>query len=305
MSENTPKTSSTSRRNWLKTGVAASAATFLGAPAILTPSSARAADVYKAKKGNINQSLVHWCYAPHMSVEAMARLAVRLGCKSIELAAPKHWPVLKKHGLVCAISGSHGFAKGFAHKEEHAECIESLRKSIDLTADAGFPNVITFSGMRRGLAIDECQKNMVAGLKKIVGYAEKKKVDICLEMLNSKVDESMKGHPDYMCDKIEYAVEVCEKVGSERMKILFDVYHVQIMQGDVIRRIQQYHQYVSHYHTAGNPGRGELDNAQEINYPGIMKAIAATGYKGHVGQEFIPTRDATQGLSEAVKLCDV
>jgi hydroxypyruvate isomerase len=260
---------------------------------------------YKIAHERIQQSVVHWCFNP-MPVNELAAAAARMGLKSVELVAPEHWPTLKKHGLVCAISGSHGFAKGFAHKEEHAECLASLRKSIDATSEAGFASVITFSGFRRGIDIDEGQKNMVAGLKQIVGHAEKQKVTLCLEMLNSRVDVEMKGHPDYFCDKIELAVDVCKRIGSPRMKVLFDIYHVQIMQGDVIVRLKQYAEYIGHYHTAGVPGRNELDDTQELNYPAIMKAIAATGYKGYVGQEYIPTwPDKIASLGHGVRLCDV
>lgn len=260
---------------------------------------------YRIVNGRINQSVVHWCFKP-MSVEALAAAAAKMGMKSVELVPPSDWPVLKKHGLICAISGSHGFAKGFAHKEEHAECLAKLRESIDATSEAGFPNVITFSGFRRGLDDDEGLKNMVDGLKQIVGHAEKKKVTVCLEMLNSRVSENMKGHPDYMCDRIEWAGEVCKRIGSPRMKILYDIYHVQIMQGDVIARIREFHEYIGHYHTAGVPGRGELDDRQELNYAPIMKAIVATGYQGYVGQEFIPTgTDMVAALGQAVRLCDV
>ncbi len=271
------------------------------------PSVVRAADesqVYTAKNGRIQQSVIHWCFKP-MPVEELANHAARMGLKSVELVAPENWPTLKKLGLICAISPSHGFTKGFAHKEEHAECLEVLRKQIDLTSEAGFPNIITFSGFRRGISDEEGMKNMVEGLKQIAGHAEKKKVTVCLEMLNSRVNIEMKGHPDYFCDKIEMAVDVCKQVGSKRVKVLFDIYHVQIMEGDIIARIKQYHPYIGHYHTAGVPGRNELDDTQEINYVPIMKAIAETGYKGYVGQEFIPTRDKALALNEAVKLCDV
>jgi len=259
---------------------------------------------YTAKNGRIQQSVIHWCFKP-MPVEELANHAARMGLKSVELVAPEYWPTLKKLGLICAISPSHGFTKGFAHKEEHAECLDVLRKQIDLTSEAGFPSIITFSGFRRGISDEEGMKNMVEGFKQIVGHAEKKKVTVCLEMLNSRVNIEMKGHPDYFCDKIEMAVEVCKRVGSERMKVLFDIYHVQIMEGDIIARIKQFHPYIGHYHTAGVPGRNELDETQEINYVPIMKAIVETGYKGYVGQEFIPTRDKALALNEAVKLCDV
>ena len=166
-------------------------------------------------------------------------------------------------------------------------------------------SVITFSGFRRELTTDDGVKNMVAGLKKIVGYAEQKNVTLCLEMLNSRVPIEMKGHPDYFCDDMDLTIDIIKQVGSPKLKVLFDVYHVQIMQGDVIARIKQYHEFVGHYHTAGNPGRNEIDDTQEINYPGIMRAIAETKYDGYVGQEFIPLRDPVASLSEAARLCDV
>jgi hydroxypyruvate isomerase len=291
------------RRNAIKRmggGMALSAAATL-------PSIVNATDepqLYTAKNGRIQQSVIHWCFKP-MPVEELAGHAARMGMKSVELVTPEYWPKLKQLGLICAITPSHGFAKGFAHKEEHAECLATLRKSIDASSEAEFPNVITFSGFRRGISDEEGMKNMVEGLKQIVGHAEKKKVTLCLEMLNSRVNIEMKGHPDYFCDKIEKAVDVCKRVGSERMKVLFDIYHVQIMEGDIIARIKQFHPYIGHYHTAGVPGRNELDDTQEINYVPIMKAIVETGYKGYVGQEFIPTRDKALALNEAVKLCDV
>ncbi len=260
---------------------------------------------FKIAHGRITQSAAHWCFKP-MDVETLAAGAARMGFKSVELIGPADWKPLEKHGLICAITPSHGFVKGFAHTEEHDECIAALHKSIDATSDAGFPNVITFSGMRRGLAEDQGMKNMVAGLKRIVGHAEKKKVTICLEMLNSRVAIEMKGHPDYMCDKIEWAVEVCRQIGSPRMKVLFDIYHVQIMQGDVIARIKQFHEYIAHYHTAGVPGRNEIDDSQELSYPAIMRAIVDTGYRGFVGQEFIPRNsDMLASLAQAGRLCDV
>lgn len=266
--------------------------------------SASQENLYRAKSNRINQSVIYWCFKP-MAVQELAGHAATMGIKSVELVPSENWPMLKKLGLICAMTPSHGFAKGFAHKEEHAECLETLRKRIDDSAEAGFPNVITFSGFRRGISDDEGMKNMVDGLKQIVGQAEKKKVNLCLEMLNSRVNIEMKGHPDYFCDKIESAVEVCKRVGSERMKVLFDIYHVQIMEGDLITRIKECAPFIGHYHTAGVPGRGELDNTQEINYTAVMNAIVDTGYKGYVGQEFIPIRDTVASLNEAVKLCDV
>jgi hydroxypyruvate isomerase len=290
-----------SRRKLLKR--AAGAAVVAGA-VLPRLGAAEAGGVYKAKNNRIRQSVVHWCFRP-MTVEDLAAASARMGIQSVELVGPEHWGTLKKHGLICAISGSHGFAKGFAHTEEHEQCIAALRKSIDATAAEGWPSVITFSGFRRGISDEQGVKNTVAGLKKIVGYAEQKKVTVCLEMLNSRVDVEMKGHPDYFCDDIDKSVEICRQVGSERMKVLFDIYHVQIMHGDVITRIKKHAPYIGHVHTAGVPGRNEIDDTQEINYPPIMKALVEAGYKGYVGQEFIPLRDKVASLAQSVRICDV
>ncbi|HEV2971590.1 MAG TPA: TIM barrel protein [Pirellulales bacterium] len=293
-------------RRALLAGAAGLTAAASGLTGVGSALAATAADAdFKIANGRINQSVIHWCFKP-MPVETLAAGAARLGLKSLELVPPADWPTLKKLGLTCAISPGHGFVKGFAHKEEHDECVAILRKSIDATSDAGFPSVITFSGMRRGISDDEGLANMVAGLKKIVGYAEARNVTLCLEMLNSRVNIEMKGHPDYFCDKIEMAVEVCKRIGSPRMKVLFDIYHVQIMEGDIIARIKQYHEFIGHYHTAGVPGRNELDESQELFYPPIMRAIVETGYQGYVGQEFIPKKpDALASLAQAARLCDV
>jgi hydroxypyruvate isomerase len=181
-----------------------------------------------------------------------------------------------------------------------------LRQRIDESAEFGCPSVITFTGMREDIPDDVGIENCVKGFKQIIGHAEKKKVDLCLEMLNSRVgDHPMKGHPGYQGDHTDYCVEIITRVGSERMTLLFDVYHVQIMDGDVIRRLRQHKDVIGHVHTAGNPGRGELDDTQEINYRPIMQALADVGYKGYVGQEFIPTRDPLAGLRQAVEVCDV
>ena len=293
--------STMSRRKLIKSVTGAAVAATAMLPRIAT---AAGEPIYRAKNNRIQQSVVHWCFKP-MSVEELAIESVRMGIKSVELVGTEHWATLKKHGLSCAISGSHGFSKGFAHREEHEQCIAALRKSIDATAAEGWPSVITFSGFRRGISEEQGIKNMVDGLKKIVGYAEQKKVTLCLEMLNSRVDVEMKGHPDYFCDDIERSVEICRQVGSERMKVLFDIYHVQIMHGDVITRLKKHAPYIGHYHTAGVPGRAEIDDTQEINYPPIMKAIVETGYKGFVGQEFIPVRDKVASLAQSVRICDV
>jgi hydroxypyruvate isomerase len=257
-----------------------------------------------AVKGRIKQSVVSWCYEP-MKLETLARHAAAIGLQAIENVEPKDWGILKQHGLVCAMTVGHLFVDGMNRKENHPMCLDKLKAAIDANGEAGFPNVITFSGMRRGMPDDVGLENTVLGLKQVIGQAERKKVTLCLEVLNSRVDAEMKGHPDYMCDKVEWAVEVCKRVASERMKILFDIYHVQIMEGDIIARIRQFHPYIGHYHVAGVPGRNEIDDTQEINYPAIIRAIVATGYTGFVGQEFIPTGDPIESLRNAVRICDV
>ena len=235
----------------------------------------------------------------------MCQVARQLGCVSVELVDPKDWPTLRSHGLVCAIALSHWFDKGMNNPKYQEMCIDKIRTAIDACAENGFPNVLTFTGFREDIPDDVGAKNCVAGYKKIIGHAEKKKVNLCLEMLNSRVSEEMKGHPGYQGDHTDYCMQIIRQVGSERMKLLFDVYHVQIMDGDVIQRIRRYADAIGHVHTTGNPGRGELDDTQEINYRPIMKTLVDVGYKGYVGQEFIPTRDPLRGLREAVTLCDV
>jgi len=296
-----------SRRGLLRGGAAVAAAASLAAPAIVLGGERR--DERKkgkpaALKGRIRQSVCPWCFAP-MSLEDLARNAAAMGIQSVELVPPKDWSILKKYGLICALTSSHGFVEGWNRKENHAMCEEKVKEAIDATSAAGFPSVITFSGFRKGMPDDVGLDNTIEGIKKVIGYAENKKVNLVFEVLNSRVDVAMKGHPDYMADHVEWAVELCKRIASQRMKILFDIYHVQIMEGDLIARIRQYHQHIGHYHTAGVPGRNEIDDTQEINYPAVMRAIAETKYTGYVGQEFIPTRDPMTSLREAVRICDV
>jgi hydroxypyruvate isomerase len=283
-------------------------ATALAAGAALAAeASARADDNanWKVEHGRIKQSVVHWCFNP-MSVEQLARAATAMGLKSVELVDPKHWPLLKDLGLTCAIASSHGFVKGWNHKENWDFCREKITAAIEAAAAFGCPSVITFSGMRDGISDEEGLANCIAGLKTVIGLAEKKNITLCLEPLNTRVNVEMKGHPGYQCDTIEWGAKVCDGVGSPRMKLLFDIYHTQIMQGDVIVRLRQFKDYLGHIHTAGVPGRNELDDTQEINYPAVMKAIADLGYQGFVGQEFIPTwPDKIAALRHAARLCDV
>ncbi len=261
-------------------------------------------------KGRIRQSVVSWCFAKHWSVEETCRQAKRLGCSSVELIDSKHWPTLKSFGLTCAISGirveGRPFVKGFNNPEYHRWLSKATMRAIDESAEFGCPNVIAFTGYEESFSLEEGAANCVEGFKKVVGHAERKGVVVCLEMLNTRDgSDPDKGHPGYQGDHIDYCLDIVKRVSSPNLKLLFDVYHVQIMDGDVIRRIGECGEFIGHVHTAGNPGRGELDASQEINYPPIMKKLLEIGYEGFVGQEFIPTRDPVEGLAEAVELCDV
>lgn len=289
---------SLSRRDVLRRAVAGAA--LVGAYGAVGSANAQAG----ATEGNLKQSIVYWCFEKYWDLPNVCRAARQLDCKSVELVDPKHWPMLKQHGLVCALASSHWFDKGMNNPEYHEMCLAKMRQSIDDCADFGFPNVITFTGLAEDIPPDEGANNCIAAYKKVIGYAEKKRVNICLEILNSRVAVEMVGVPGYQGDHTDYCMDIVKRVGSPRMKLLFDVFHVQIMDGDIISRIRQHKDYIGHYHTAGNPGRHELDDTQEINYRAIFEAIAATGYAGYIGHEFIPTRDPLKGLKEAVALCN-
>lgn len=258
------------------------------------------------QRGRIRQSVMAWCFNPMNALE-LARHGRRIGLVAIEGLDVALYPKIRELGLDVSLVSSHGFKLGMCNPMQHQHCVDILRERIDLAADAGYKRVITFTGMLpEGMARDEAFQHCVDGFKKIVGHAEKKNVTLCLEHLNSRDDtHPMKGHPGYQGDHVDYCMDIIKQVGSPRFGLLFDIYHVQIMDGDIIRRIRQCGEAINHVHTAGNPGRGELDAAQEINYPPCMKALVEIGYKGYVGQEFIPTRDPLAGLTEAVKLCDV
>lgn len=251
------------------------------------------------KNDRINQSVSKWCYGK-FSLDEMCQIGKKMGLKAIDLLSPNDFPTLKKHGLVCSMINTHDLRKGLNRKENHERCLAQIRSAIDAAAEYEFPNVITFPGNRAGMPDDVGIENMTTALKQIAGYAERKKVTICIEYLNSKVN-----HKDYMFDKMAWGVEVCKRVGSERVKVLYDIYHAQIMEGDIIRTIQDYHEYIGHYHTGGNPGRNEIDETQELYYPAIMHAIVKTNYNGYVAHEFIPKRDPIESLAYAVRICDV
>jgi hydroxypyruvate isomerase len=251
------------------------------------------------KNGRINQSVSRWCYNK-IPLDEFCEVAKKMGLKGIDLMGPKDFPTLKKHGLICTMIETHSLTEGINDKKNHTACLDQIRTAITAAAEYGFPNVISFPGNRGGISDAEGIENSVAALKQVAGYAEEKKVTICLEYLNSKVN-----HKDYMFDNMAWGVEVCKQVGSERVKILYDIYHAQIMEGDIIRTIQNNSQYIGHYHTGGNPGRHEIDETQELYYPAIMKAIVETGYQGYVAHEFTPIRDPLTSLAQAVKICDV
>jgi hydroxypyruvate isomerase len=299
-----------SRRRWLQ----ATSGVFVGATmagAVGGRSTAAAPTEAAVRNGNIKQSIVQWCFSEYWTPEELIPLARQLGCGSVELLAPKYFPLLKEHGMQCAIAsvdlgGDPPFTKGMNNPKYRPLVLKATRDAIDAAAEFGFRRVISFTGMREDIPDDVGADNCVESFKQVIRYAEQKNVTLCLEMLNTRDDSHpMKGHPGYQGDNTEYCIDIIKRVGSPNLKLLFDIYHVQIMDGDVIRRIRQHGEYLGHIHTAGNPGRGELDDAQEINYKAVMQALLDVKYDGFVGQEFIPTRDPLAGLQQAIAVCDV
>ncbi|ACB75646.1 hydroxypyruvate isomerase family protein [Opitutus terrae] len=245
-------------------------------------------------------SVCRWCYNK-IPLEELARAAKEIGLHSVELLGPDEWPVVQRHGLTCAMAnGTTTIPRGLNRLEHHADYVPSMIERIRAVAAAGLPNVIVFSGNRDGMPDEQGLENCAIALKQLVGEAEKQRVTICMELLNSKVN-----HKDYMCDHTAWGAELVRRVSSERFKLLYDIYHMQIMEGDVIRTIQENHAFIGHYHTGGNPGRNEIDETQELYYPAIMRAIKATGFTGFVAQEFIPKRDPLTSLRDAVQRCSV
>ncbi len=273
-------------------------------------------------KGRIQHSVVFWCFnagGEQWMIEQTCAHARSLGCKSVEVCGPETWDTLKQYGLTCALApnGMPGapFVKGLNNTTYHDEVISVMSRMIDDCAAANVPSVIAFTGYKwrnaedpasGALSLEEGADNCIVGLKKLAVHAEKMGVTVCLEHLNTRDgSHPMKGHPGYQGDDIDYVADIVRRVGSPRVKLLFDIYHVQIMHGDVIRRIEECQDVIGHVHTAGNPGRGELDDNQEIHYPPIMRKLLEIGYTGYVGHEFIPTRDPLAGLRQAVQVCDV
>lgn len=305
------------RRDFLK-----SAATFGGAAACLHLGTTYVPAQDLTLKGRIQHSVVFWCFnvgGDKWTIEQTCAHAKSLGCKAVEICGPETWDTLKRHGLTCAIApnGMPGapFMKGLNNPAYQAEVIAVTSRMIDACAAAMVPNVIAFTGYKwknaedsasGEISLTEGADNCVAGLKQLAVHAERQGVTVCLEHLNSRDgSHPMKGHPGYQGDDIDYVADIVRRVGSPRVKLLFDIYHVQVMHGDLIRRIEECQDVIGHVHTAGNPGRAELDDNQEIQYPPIMRKLLEIGYTGYVGHEFIPTRDPVAGLRQAVQVCDV
>ena len=286
------------RRRFLAAGAGA------GAVALIGQGSVRASEGVGGGLGAaFKHSVCRWPY-PQLGVEALARMARELGLASVELLESNEWELVRRQGLTCAM----GYAavpdprarltQGFNRVEHHGWLVPAYERAIPLAAAAGVPNLICFSGSRNGIDDEEGLATCARGLAALVPVAERHGVTLCMELLNSKVD-----HPDYQCDRTRWGVALVRRVGSEWLKLLYDIYHMQIMEGDVIRTVRDNHPYIAHYHTGGVPGRHEIDGSQELNYPAIMRAIADTGFSGYVAQEFIPTRDPRTSLAEAVRLC--
>ncbi len=252
--------------------------------------------------GRLKQSVSRWCFGK-MSLDELAGHAARVGYRGIDLLGPDEWAVPRKHGLVCALAmlgEPVTIEKGLNRVENHPPILEALRRAIDLAAEAQVPNIVCFSGNRAGLSDEEGLENCARGLVQLAGQAEKKGVTLCVELLNSKVD-----HKDYMADHTAWGVALVKKVGSPRVKLLYDIYHMQIMEGDVIRTIRDNAAWIAHFHTAGVPGRHDIDDSQELNYGAICRAIADTGFGGFVAQEFVPAGDPLHALEQAFQICDV
>ncbi|MEI8290887.1 MAG: TIM barrel protein [Verrucomicrobiota bacterium] len=293
------------RRNFLKTATLTAAAPMVLSPAFSTRVAAEEAVALKLK-GNINHSVSRGCFGK-ISLDEVCLAGKQMGLVGLDLLQPADFPTLKKHGLACAmvsnptLDGLGGIPKAFNRIEHHDKLVQIYEVRLKETADAGFPNLICFSGNRDGLDDEKGLENCAIGLKRLMPLAEKLKVTLCMELLNSK-----RNHKDYQCDHSAWGVELAKRIGSERFKLLYDIFHMQIMEGDICDTIKENHQYFGHYHTAGVPGRHDIDDSQELNYPRIMKAIVATGFKGYVAQEFSAKGpDRIAALRQAIQICDV
>jgi len=285
--------------------VAASAAALAVATKLSPAATAAESSTPMKLKGRINHSACKWCYSK-IELDAFCQAGKEIGLVAVDLLQPNEFATVKKHGLACSmvsnptIDGLGGINKAFNRVEHHDKLVLAYEGHIKATADAGFQRLICFSGNRAGLDDEKGLENCAIGLKRLMSFAEQHKVTLIMELLNSK-----RSHKDYQCDHTAWGVELVKRVGSERFKLLYDIFHMQIMDGDICDTIKENHQYFDHYHTGGVPGRNEIDDTQELNYPRIMEAIIATGFKGYVAQEFIPKRDPLASLKQAVGLCDV
>jgi hydroxypyruvate isomerase len=258
-----------------------------------------------ALKGNINHSVCRWILS-NLSLDELCTVVKSIGFNAIDLLKPDEWPTVQKHGIYCSMcytasDFSNNLYKGFAHADQHTQLVKDYSEVIPLIAKAGYKDVICFTGTRNGMDDETGFKNCVDGLKQVLPLAEKNGVTMHMELLNSKID-----HKDYMCDHSAWGVELCKRIDSPNFKLLYDIYHMQIDEGDIVRTINDNHQYFGHYHTGGVPGRHEIDDTQELHYPAVMRAIVASGFKGYVAQEFMPTwKDKVASLKEAIQICDV
>lgn len=284
-----------SRRRMLES-IVASAAVASGGPALWS-----ANDAPIVRRGRIQQSVCRWCY-PHIPLDDLTAYAAHIGLKGVDLLNPDQYEVPRRYGLICTMGYADGgkITQGLNRLENHAAIERGLRKNIPLAAKAGVPNVITFSGNRAGLSDEQGAKNTVIGLNRVKKIAEDHGVTICMELLNSKVN-----HRDYMCDHTAWGVDVMQRVDSPNVKLLYDIYHMQIMEGDLIDTIQQNIQWIGHFHTGGVPGRHELNDQQEVQWDGVMRGIVATNFHGYVAHEFVPAGDPHAALLQAANLCDV
>lgn len=253
-----------------------------------------------AVKGRLKQSVCKWCYGS-IPLDEFCQKVKPLGIQAIDLLGENDWATVKKHGLVVSVAnGPGGIPDGWNRIENHDGLVKGAERLLPLVKQAGIPNMIVFSGNRRGISDTEGLENCAKGLKRITPLAEQLGVTVIMELLNSKRD-----HKDYQCDKTPWGVELCKRVASERFKLLYDIYHMQIDEGDVIKTIQDNHAFIAHYHTGGVPGRNEIDETQELNYARIAQAIVDTGFTGYFAHEFIPQRDPIASLGQAVQICDV
>ncbi len=287
------------RRQALQTGIAG-AATLLASNSLAAQPQATPATPTQ-RRNHINQSVSRWCYQK-IPLDDLCAYSAKIGLKGIDLLQIEEWEVPHRYGLICTMgyAGGGDIKKALNRKENHDAIEAAFRKNIPLAAKAGVPNVITFSGNREGMSDEEGARNTVIGLKRLKPIAEDNGVTICMELLNSK-----RNHKDYMCDHTAWGVAVCEQVDSPRVKLLYDIYHMQIMEGDLVATIKENIKWLGHFHTGGVPGRHELDDTQEVNWAAVMRGIASTGFTGYVAHEFVPTRDPLTSLREAVDICDI